>query len=714
LTAINPERQSQQFSYDLLDRVTHIRKSDGNKVELRYNAYEEVVYVQDAHHKVSFEYSPLGSLKAREENGTRLEFHRDTEDRLVFLLNEHREAYRFRYDKRGMVIEEKGFDGIKRQFVRDAAGKIIRVNRLGGRFADYEYDLAGRLTRVEYSDGSWQVYSYDKNGNLVEAQNENSQVFIERDAAGRVIKEIQDGHVVESRYDKLGRRMEVKTSLGASIKMERDKAGFVSRMSADRQGENWEAQFTYNALGQETGRVLPGGIASSFSYDRGGRPESHTVTNGSRILRNRIYSWNVNDRLQSMMNGLSRGIVHYGHDDFGNLAWARYEDKQYDYRLPDKVGNLYRTPERSDRKYGAGGRLLQSRGVKYEYDEEGQLVSKSSSGGQWLYRWSGNGMLKSVMRPDGREVSFEYDGLGRRTAKIFNNRITRWVWDGNRPLHEWNYALEARPKTIVDEFGDVTQDNPEPLDGMISWLFDEGTFRPAAKLQEGVVQSIITDYLGTPVEMYDAEGRQTWSVEYDIYGKIRKQILGKFAECPFRYQGQYEDEETGLYYNRFRYYDSSSGTYLSQDPIGLSGGMAFYGYVRDPNAWVDILGLNCSAAQRKANKSSGKKAEDLVHNKLQNNPDVEVLGRQVTVHTSEGVRYVDVLIRNKKTGKVIAVEVKGGRAKRNSNQISKDKIINNGGGTFGSSGFSNPDNPLIGTSTTNTTTSVTQVPSWKL
>ncbi|WP_454986631.1 RHS repeat-associated core domain-containing protein [Capnocytophaga bilenii] len=55
---------------------------------------------------------------------------------------------------------------------------------------------------------------------------------------------------------------------------------------------------------------------------------------------------------------------------------------------------------------------------------------------------------------------------------------------------------------------------------------------------------------------------------------------------PFRYQGQYEDIETGLYYNRFRYYSPESGTYISQDPIGLLGGKALYGYVHDSNGWA--------------------------------------------------------------------------------------------------------------------------------
>jgi RHS repeat-associated protein len=91
--------------------------------------------------------------------------------------------------------------------------------------------------------------------------------------------------------------------------------------------------------------------------------------------------------------------------------------------------------------------------------------------------------------------------------------------------------------------------------------------------------------------MYNAKGEKTWEADLDIYGKVRTFAGRSLSECPFRYQGQYEDSETGLYYNRFRYYDPSIGSYLSQDPIGLNGGMQLYNYVHDPNSWVDRLGL---------------------------------------------------------------------------------------------------------------------------
>jgi len=65
------------------------------------------------------------------------------------------------------------------------------------------------------------------------------------------------------------------------------------------------------------------------------------------------------------------------------------------------------------------------------------------------------------------------------------------------------------------------------------------------------------------------------------------------AFIPFKYQGQYADKETGLYYNRFRYYDPRTGAYISQDPIGLAGNNpTLYGYVKDANDMLDILGLD--------------------------------------------------------------------------------------------------------------------------
>jgi len=97
--------------------------------------------------------------------------------------------------------------------------------------------------------------------------------------------------------------------------------------------------------------------------------------------------------------------------------------------------------------------------------------------------------------------------------------------------------------------------------------------------------------MGMPEAMYDPAGAKVWSCELNSYGKVRK-FQGEYkGDCPFRYQGQYHDPETGLHYNRFRYYSPEEGMYISQDPVRLLGGHTLYSYVSDTNGWTDIWGL---------------------------------------------------------------------------------------------------------------------------
>ena len=99
--------------------------------------------------------------------------------------------------------------------------------------------------------------------------------------------------------------------------------------------------------------------------------------------------------------------------------------------------------------------------------------------------------------------------------------------------------------------------------------------------------SIIMDYLGTPTHAFDSHGAKVWERNLDIYGKIR---TGNSTLVPFLFQGQYFDEETDLCYNRFRYYSPDTGLYISQDPIGLAGGLSLYGHVNDCNFEMDPYG----------------------------------------------------------------------------------------------------------------------------
>ena len=104
------------------------------------------------------------------------------------------------------------------------------------------------------------------------------------------------------------------------------------------------------------------------------------------------------------------------------------------------------------------------------------------------------------------------------------------------------------------------------------------------------------DALGTPQALTDESGTTVWTAEYDPFGKATvnedPDNDGNLVTLNVRMPGQYEDVETGLYYNGYRYYSPETGRYLTADPIGLAGGLNSYAYVgNDPLRWIDSNGL---------------------------------------------------------------------------------------------------------------------------
>jgi RHS repeat-associated protein len=648
VTLVDPNGNEQRRRYDVLGRVVRVHEPDGNVRDLDYDAEGNVLQARDRDHDVRFEYQGLSRLRARSEAGTRIEFQYDTEERLLAIRNEQGAVYRFLLDPAGNVAEEHGFDGVRRRYQRDKAGRVSVILRPAGASSKYGYDAAGRVILVEHSDGARETFEYRADGELVRATNAASELQFERDALGRILQETQGEHWIRSSYDALGRRTAVRSSQGLEQRIRRSAMGDVLSIEAgvdslrpvdaetpadlifQERRDPYRVDFERDRLGLELQRSLPGGVQARWQRDRLGRPTLHEVQAHGAVQSARKYQWESNDRLQSIIDSL-RGPVQFTHDALGNLAAATHADGRVEWRLPDAVGNLFKTRDRSDRKYGPAGQLLESsdaRGTtRYAYDPEGNLIEKiEPEGKRWQYRWSLAGMLAAVERPDGTTVSFAYDALGRRIAKIYRGKTTHWIWDGNVPLHEWitlsdealardgaplrnsaerEIALGKRRALLAQRSaqGPPPGDNGAPppdvplLEGTaespITWLFEPESFAPLAKLVSDERHSIITDHLGTPRALYDERGNESWAAELDTYGAVRE-LRGARRACPFRFPGQYEDEETGLYYNRFRYYDPETGGYVSQDPIGLAGGMRLLGYVRDPITQLDPLGLSCN------------------------------------------------------------------------------------------------------------------------
>ncbi|WP_368327924.1 MULTISPECIES: RHS repeat domain-containing protein, partial [Phocaeicola] len=415
--------------------------------------------------------------------------------------------------------------------------------------------------KEEQYDGEVSLYTYDKDGMLVKAKNSENLLEFTRDRkTGLITEERQGEYTVSRTYDGEGNCTRITSSLGADIRHTYDREGNLQAMQA---GESWQASWVRDNTGLEVQRIFSGGVTVSTERDRFGCEVRKSVRSGGIERGAYRYEWGIANRLLSKENELTGTVMRYDYDRFDFLI--RQETTQGSetdviYRVPDFVGNLFGTPDRKDRKYGAGGKLLEDPDCFYHYDDEGNLIFREfkqlqetgvrydrkrmekerdirclATGTGWLYEWASNGMLKNVIRPDGRPVEFRYDALGRRTAKLYFGKVTRWVWDGNVPLHEW--ITTATDNDVLPNRNNIT-----------TWIFEEETLIPTAKIQSDKSCSIVSDYLGTPIQMYDGQGNKTWDCTLDIYGKVID-FTGKFLyDCPFRFQGQYEDAETGLYY----------------------------------------------------------------------------------------------------------------------------------------------------------------------
>ena len=218
----------------------------------------------------------------------------------------------------------------------------------------------------------------------------------------------------------------------------------------------------------------------------------------------------------------------------------------------------------------------------YFYDLHDQLVKaeifkKDGTKESWCYTYDalgrriGKGRLKNE---EVSETSFPHD-LGGNDLE----NQTRFVWDGSHLLQEVH--PDGRYTYIYAD-----PDSYEPLAQIRNRTTSEGESK-----QE--IHYFHCDQIGIPREMTDKEGNLLWFGDYYGWGKLKSETnITETAHQPFRLQNQYFDQETGLHYNFFRYYEPDCGRFINQDPIGLLGGMNLYQFAFNASVWVDFLGLS--------------------------------------------------------------------------------------------------------------------------
>ncbi|WP_232040129.1 RHS repeat-associated core domain-containing protein [Ralstonia wenshanensis] len=218
-------------------------------------------------------------------------------------------------------------------------------------------------------------------------------------------------------------------------------------------------------------------------------------------------------------------------------------------------------------------------GSVYIHNEHAR-VNKELGCGFTLYGWDGDTLAwearrdADIMRQGAYHPS---PGSTRTTHYLYEPNsfvpIAQGVTHGMLPLHKQPAYADAEYDIDEDPLWQH-EIQPTPFDSL-AWYQ--------------------CDHLGTPQELTDQTGEIAWSAHYKAWGAAQEVITDAARKAgiqnPLRFQGQYFDHETGLHYNRHRYYDPASGWFISKDPIGLAGGLNLHAYAPNPVEWIDPLGL---------------------------------------------------------------------------------------------------------------------------
>lgn len=583
IVAVSTGGATTGYDYDPMGRITRVTKPDGRSVDLEWDASGNLTRFTDETGRITaYEYADgLNQVTQRTNpDGSVFRYEYDKERNLTALINENGERYQLKYDGNERLVEEIGFDGRQQRYSYNAAGQLTHRIDATERFIEYHRDPLGRLSETYGSDGQTRRFEYDDLGRLVAARNDARDLQFTYDAAGRLIEERQDDVVLKHQHDALGRRRATRLPDGREVRYTYNAFGGFTEVSLDGRVI---ARLERDASGRELKR-LQGAIETATDYDPQGRLLRQQAINRQTrdTLIDRQYGYDREGRINRIKD-LTRGETRFTYDPLDRLKRVTGSiDELFAF---DPAGNILDREQRPEGGYVKGNRLQLLGDRHYEYDAAGNLIKESrGKNGQFVteFEYSADNQLIAVTK-DGMHTGYAYDALGRRVSKTGESQKTLFYWNGDVLLSELTFNDEGETKKI--------------------YLFEPYSFRPLAVEQDGRLYHYHLDHLGTPQELTDAQGHLAWQAHYKTYGNVALKPV-ETIENNMRFQGQYYDEESGLHYNRNRYYDPDAGRFVHQDPIRLLGGNNLYSYAPNPTHWIDPSGLSCKTQHEAAEEIS--------------------------------------------------------------------------------------------------------------
>jgi RHS repeat-associated protein len=591
--------------WDAVGRLVQTTLPTGATRAYSYGAYGQVTAERDElGHITRYEYDDDLHLVSRKINpdGTRVQYRYDHAQLLLREIeNESGEKYQLDYTPSGLIRQETGFDGRRTAYAYDLNGHLLEKSEFGDDgsrlITGYERDSAGRLLVKTLPDGVKVSYQYDRLGRLVGVDDgQDHPLAFEYDLQDRLITEHQGWGTLRYAYDACGQLQRMRLPDNSKLDYHYAKGGALTAI--DLNGARLSSHVYQSGRERQRQQGL---LLSEYAYDEQGRLQAHAVGHQHASLYRRDYAYSANGNLEHIADS-RHGQRTYAYDALDRLIRVRHSrDELPESFAHDPAGNLL-MQDRPGPSQIKGNRLLMQGDRHYDYDAFGNLIRERRGTAHKLvteYRYDSQHRLIGLIRPDGQTASYRYDAFGRRISKTVDGQTTEFFWQGD------HLVAESSP----------TQHR--------SFVYEPGTFRPLALLDGKGPKKACPfyyqlDHLGTPLELTDYSGEIVWSAQYDAYGKVAALTLAAddYLDQPLRFQGQYFDAESGLHYNRHRYYDPRVGRYLTPDPVKLAGGLNQYQYTPNPTGWVDPLGLssNCPSPQKPGcavpGRSDGAKVDE--------------------------------------------------------------------------------------------------------
>lgn len=588
--------------YDAKGRLIKWSAEDGSVQTLGWDANDNPNrHVDELNGETRLSYSGMGVLTScTTPDGRTVRREYDSEEQLTAVVNELGQHYRLLRDRAGRITQTLDYWEQATQYHYDVAGNItLRIDALDQR-TEYFHDRSGRLTEKRYQDGEKERrerFSYDRCGRVTKLLNPWREVTRKYDAAGQLTTEYQDGMGVHYHYDEVGNRTARYSDAGHRVDYSYNRRSQLASVTLNQRDTSY---FYYDDAGRLKDETLSESLSRHNSYDARGALTSQSVHCRDLEQFSTHYRYDHGGNLLRRSDS-RQGIEHFSYDPVGRLLSHTTPEGQITRFIQDAAGNQLQTRQHDSQEGWWREGELHCR--RYVFDRAGNLRQSSDSHGEKrVYRWDGNQRLRGS-RDKRHTIEYGYDAAGRRVFKR-NERETTWFWwDGDALMGE-----VCRPNDTpgLPDLTALNIDDTEGLErrrlatqivwkGIQEYVYWPGSFRPFAMLSSTDSNPSNSYYYhndpnGCPVRLTDGDGEIVWEAQYHAWGGVKR--LTQQVYNPLRYQGQYLDEETGLHYNRFRYYNPECGSYISQDPIGLAGGINVYAYVKNPLSYIDPLGLS--------------------------------------------------------------------------------------------------------------------------